>query len=134
MNNFERFKAEEQINNIFCIKQQQKYWTKIFQTVYEEKIDTWDYIWTYICLVNNGLCIIPQVNLVSNIGFNTESTHTKDKDSIFSKMKIGEITKIKHPIFVLTDREADLLTSKLCFGNKNIFEQAKNKALRILAS
>jgi len=47
-------------------------------------------------------------------------------------MKIGEITKIKHPIFVLTEREVDLLTSKLCFGSINVFNRTKNKALRII--
>jgi len=132
MKNFEEFKKEAQINNIFPIKQQQKYWTKIFQTVYEEKIDTWDYQWAYTCFINNGLCIMPNVNLVSNIGFSSNSIHTKDKSSTFSEMEAREITDIIHPNFILADQEADLLTSKLCFGNKNIFERAKNKALRII--
>jgi len=132
MKNFEEFKKEAQINNVFNIKQQQKYWTKIFQIVYEGKIDTWDYQWAYSCFINNGLCIMPNVNLVSNIGFGLDSIHTKDKSSIFSEMEAREITDIIHPNFVLADQEADLLTSKLCFGNKNIFERAKNKALRII--
>ena len=132
MKNFEEFKKEAQINNVFNIKQQQKYWTKIFQIVYEGKIDTWDYQWAYSCFINNGLCIMPNVNLVSNIGFGLDSTHTKDKSSTFSEMEAREITDIIHPNFVLADQEADLLTSKLCFGNKNIFERAKNKALRIV--
>ena len=132
MKNFEEFKKEAQINNIFPIKQQQKYWTKIFQTVYEEKIDTWDYQWAYTCFINNGLCVTPNVNLVSNIGFSSNSIHTKDKSSTFSEMEAREITDIIHPNFILADQEADLLTSKLCFGNKNIFERAKNKALRII--
>jgi hypothetical protein len=132
MNNFEKFKAEKQINNIFCIKQQQKYWRKIFQSVYEGKIDTWDYIWTYICLVNNALCIIPQVNLVSNIGFGLDSTHTKDKDNIFSEMKVEEINEIIHPNFILADQEADYFTSKLCFKDRNIFKRVSHKALTII--
>ena len=131
MKNFEEFKKEAQINNVFNIKQQQKYWTKIFQIVYEGKIDAWDYQCAYLCFINNGLCITPNVNLVSNIGFGLDSTHTKDKSSIFSEMEAREITDIIHPNFVLADQEADLLTSKLCYGNKNIFERAKNKALRI---
>jgi hypothetical protein len=132
MKNFEEFKKEAQIKNVFNIKQQQKYWTKVFQLVHEGKIDTWDYPWVYSCFINNGLCIMPNVNLVSNIGFGLDSTHTKDKSSTFSEMEAREITDIIHPNFVLADQEADLLTSKLCFGNKNIFERAKNKALRIV--
>ena len=113
----------------------QKYWMNIWQQLYddyEDKISAWDYQWVYTCLVNNGLCIMPNVNMVSNIGFGPDSTHMKDKSSIFSEIEAREITDIIHPNFVLADQEADLLTSKLSFGNKNIFERVKNKALRII--
>ena len=73
---------------------------------------------------------MPNKNMVSNIGFGIESTHTQGKNNIFSKMKKEEITEITHPEFVLADQEADLLTSKLCFGNKSIFERVKNKMVR----
>ncbi len=132
MKSFEEFKKEGQINNIFRIKQQQKYWVRVFQKTYDSEIDSWGYIWTYTCFTNNGLCVLPNVNLVSNIGFGPESTHTKGNDSIFSQMEAEEISEIVHPEFVLADQKADLLTSKLCFGNKNIFERVKNKVLRII--
>jgi len=48
-------------------------------------------------------------------------------------MEAKEITEIIHPEFVLADQEADLLTSKLYFGNKSIFERIKNKMLRIIS-
>ncbi len=133
MESFKKFKTENQIENIFKINQQKKYWMKILQRIYNNKINTWDYQWTYTCFANNGFCIMPNDNLVSNIGFDVQSTHTQGENSIFSKMKTEEITEIIHPEFVLADQEADLLTSKLCFGNKNIFERAKNKALRIIS-
>lgn len=133
MKSFVKFKREDQINNIFRIKQQQKYWMKIFQITYNGKIDSWDYIWTYTCFINNGLCIMPNVNLVSNIGFNRDSLHTKDENSIFSKMKTEEITEIIHPEFILADQEADLFTSKLCFGNINISNRIKNKIVRTIS-
>jgi len=131
MENFEDFLRSNQIINIFKIKQQQKCWMNIFQLVYDDKIDTWDYQWAYTCFINNGLCIMSNVNLVSNIGFSRDSLHTKDENSIFSKMEAREITKIIHPEFVLVDQEADFLTSKLCFGNINIFTRIKNKILRV---
>ncbi|MBA7568032.1 hypothetical protein ES708_09751 [subsurface metagenome] len=133
MANFKMFKTENQINNIFRIKQQQKYWTKIFQLTHDGKINSWGYVWTYTCFTNNGLSVLPNVNLVSNIGFSKEALHTKDGNSIFSKTGAKEITEIMHPEFVLADQEADLLTSKLCFGNKNIFDRAKSKVLRVIS-
>ena len=133
MKNFEEFKKEAQINNIFPIKQQQKYWTKIFQSVYDGKIDTWDYQWAYSRFINNGLSVTPNVNLISNIGFGSNSTHTKDKSSIFSEMEAREITDIIHPNFVLADQEADLLISKLCYGNIDIFKRVINKVTKVIS-
>ena len=47
-------------------------------------------------------------------------------------LETQEITEIIHPNFILLDQKADLLTSKIFFGNKNIFERVKNKVLRII--
>ena len=122
MKSFVKFKREGQINNIFNVKQQKKYWMNIFQRIYDDKINSWGYVWVYTCFINNGLCIMPNKNLVSNIGFDSGSTHTKDKTSVFSKLETQEIIEIIHPTFILSDQEADLLTSKIFFGNINIFE------------
>lgn len=133
MKSFKKFKIENQINNIFKINQQKKYWMKIFQITYNNKINTWDYQWFYTCFINNGLCIMPNVNLVSNIGYGIDSTHTKDKNSILSKTEVKDIIEIMHPKFVLADQEADLLTSKLCYRDINIFTRVKNKVVRIIS-
>lgn len=72
-------------------------------------------------------------NAKCKYGFGSDSTHMKDKSSIFSEIEVREITDIKHPNFVLADQEADLFTSKLCFGNINIFKRAKSKVLRVIS-
>ncbi len=43
---------------------------------YKGKIDTWDYQWMFALWDSNGLCVIPTKNLVRNIGFGPEATHT----------------------------------------------------------
>ena len=52
------------------------YYTKIFEKVYKEKIDTWDYQWFFSNLVKKKVSIIPKYNLISNIGFGHGATHT----------------------------------------------------------
>jgi len=45
------------------------------------KIDTWDYQWHATVIKNNGLCIFPSCNLISNLGDGDDATHTKgDKE------------------------------------------------------
>ena len=127
MKSFKKFKTGNQIENIFKINQQKKYWMRIFQKVYHNKIDTWDYQWAYTCFINNGFCIIPNDNLVSNIGFGENSVHTKDSNNILSNMEVKDIKNIIHPNFIIVDQEADCYTSKICYENRNIFIRIKNK-------
>lgn len=47
-----------------------------FRKVAAGEIDTWDYQWTFALWRHGGLSITPSVNLVENIGFGAEATHT----------------------------------------------------------
>lgn len=53
------------------------YWDLVFDLTYKQQIATcWDHQWTYTHWVHNALCVTPSKNLVLNIGFGTEATHT----------------------------------------------------------
>ncbi|OKH11238.1 hemolytic protein HlpA-like protein [[Limnothrix rosea] IAM M-220] len=41
------------------------------------QVDTWDYQWAYSRHINSGLAIVPSKNLIENIGFRKDATHTK---------------------------------------------------------
>ena len=97
-----------------------EYWNKTFQIVDDQKIDTWDYQWVFSCWMQNGLGIIPNVNLVSNIGFGYEGTNTINKYSKFTKKFANLPAKsinfpLKHPSFVVRNLEADNFTRKEMF-------------------
>lgn len=51
-----------------------RYWDYTFRTV--GAVDTWDYQWTYAIMRAGAVAIRPQVNLVTNIGFGADATHT----------------------------------------------------------
>ncbi|MDF2453911.1 MAG: hypothetical protein K0S26_3415, partial [Bacteroidota bacterium] len=57
-------------------RQQIDFWTNTLNSVHAGKIDTWDYQMLFTVWNNNGIAIHPNVNLISNIGFNSEATHT----------------------------------------------------------
>lgn len=97
---------------------ERKYWQKIFDRMYEQKIDTWDYSWTASVWFHGGLTATPNVNLVSNIGFGPDSTHTKIVDSPHSAIPTSALGEIIKPTRVILDREADLYTFDHVFGGK----------------
>jgi len=41
-----------------------QHWNNIFNKLYTNQIDTWDYQWVYTVWVNDGLTILPTKNLV----------------------------------------------------------------------
>lgn len=110
-----------------------KYWTKIFQSTYDERIDTWDYQWTFACWVQSSLSILPNVNLVSNIGFNPEATHTVER-SCFADMAVEAMKfPLQHPLFLIRDAKADAFTQENIFMPKLVsrIKNKINKALKV---
>ena len=63
----------------------------------------------FLTFFENGLCVTPNVNLISNIGFRTDATHTNDTlhHAHHANLPKGEITVITHPVFFLPEKEAD---------------------------
>jgi hypothetical protein len=51
------------------------YWSHQLDLAYRER-HTWDYAWLFSAWVNEGLHAVPNVNLVSNLGFREDATHT----------------------------------------------------------
>ena len=61
------------------------------------KPDTWDYHLTYTCLINSGLTIVPvNQNLIENIGFDNEATHTKTIVLIQKYQILRDLINISH--------------------------------------
>jgi hypothetical protein len=52
---------------------------KRWESVYAGQVDTWDFQWHFAVMRRKGLAIVPSRNLVSNIGFAADATHTTDK-------------------------------------------------------
>ncbi len=95
-------------------KRIRNFYGRYFDMVKNNRLDTWDYQWVWTVWSNNGLSIIPNVNLVSNIGFGEDATHTKDFSHIFASKKTDNVENITHPAGMHPDSEADDYT----FRNK----------------
>lgn len=72
----------------FCdSKREEKWRINLFNRVYSSKLETWDFQWVYAKLKNGGLSVVPKINLIENIGFGKDSTHTKFNPSKFQSNK-----------------------------------------------
>ncbi len=64
---------------------------RLFNLTYKKKIDTWDYQWIFCCMMKKALCVIPKVNLVTNLGFEENATHTFNYEKNKKKLPMSEI-------------------------------------------
>jgi len=101
------FKRQNQIANLFDDPVVQEFWMDKFQMVHDNKYDTWDFQWVYTVFSEAGLCVQPNVNLVSNIGFDMNATHTTFSGAEEANLQTYDIGEIVHPDFIIADRAAD---------------------------
>lgn len=66
-----------------------EYWKKRFQQVHDQTVDTWDYQWTYACWKRGALSVLPNENLVKNIGFGQGAVHTTEADDPLADRPLG---------------------------------------------
>ncbi len=94
---------------------EQHYWASIFDKVYRGEIDSWAYPWTASVWYHGGLTATPNVNLVTNIGFGPEGTHTvaSEDQAGLPAYPLGPIT---HPARLEQDLRADRYTFDHVFG------------------
>jgi len=94
-----------------------EYWTSIFESMHDHTgPDTWDYQWLYSRLVHGMLSIVPGVNLVRNIGFGLDATHTFEPPKWADGLVECAIDfPLKHPPYVIPMRSFDSLDQQIGF-------------------
>jgi hypothetical protein len=110
MKTWPEFKAQKMIESVCEDPYEQDYWTNRFEYIFQGSPDIWDYHWLYARWCQSDLSIIPNSNLVSNIGFGSDATHTFNSESPLAKLPITDIWKIKHPPFMIRNRVDEIYT------------------------
>jgi len=92
---------------------------EIFSELKANKIDTWDYQLKFLNFFENGLCVIPNVNLISNIGFRSDGTHTVTENHPYANIPFEDLPEVLiEPTSFVPHKEADLQTLNRDFGIK----------------
>lgn len=91
------------------------YWWKYVEAL-DAGVDTWDVQWAIALFAHNQLCIKPAVNLVSNRGFNADSTHTSFEYDAARYEATGTLSfPLVHPsvqAIYVADEQADIQEEK----------------------
>jgi hypothetical protein len=122
-------KSDNWISKYFSSPAQRQYWTGVFDSVHGGKLDTWDYQWVYAGWQHDGVSVIPNVNLITNIGFGPDATHTIGPAASL-KVPTGVLGELRHPKTISVNQAADRFTfDENCGGNQ--MTQARNAVPRV---
>ncbi len=110
-----------------------RYWKRIFEKVYRGKINTWDYQWLFANWLHKRISIIPNANLISNIGFGEAATHTKIESQLSNLPVQDLIFPLKHPNSIEVNVAADQFTEKHDYSRTplDLLRKAVKKSLGI---
>jgi len=112
---FKKKLVYKKIDQYFFTLSERLFWKNRYEIIAHKKvrekrkINTWDYQATFSIWIKDGISIIPQSNLITNIGFGIDSTHSFKNNLYF---KTDSILPIRHNEKFNIDHEADLLFYK----------------------
>lgn len=102
-------------------------------TAYNNTKETsWGYTWMLTVWLFNGLAIIPNKNLVTNIGFGENSTHTNNSNDILANIPSEPISEIIFNDRLTRHRIADNYTFNKVLLRQNRFQKAKKVLKKLL--
>ena len=91
------------------------YWRKIFERVHRGEIDTWDYQWVFANWVEGRMSILPAVNMITNIGFDGNATHTTGASELANLARNPIDFPLSHPPGIFKNIQADQFSEIKCF-------------------
>lgn len=118
-------------------KSTKKYWATALQNTYDNRTNAWDFQFSYLLLKNKGLCIVPRVNMISNIGFGVDATHTTrtygSKNSNENIPRFNLQFPIHHPPQVGQSEPINRFYELTEFKSRNVVIRVINKISRMIS-
>jgi len=109
-------------------------WSGLIDEVAEGRTDSvWDCVWQLACWQRGYLTALPSVELVENIGFGADATHTLDERSPLARRGALSLP-LRHPKVVEADKLRDSHTFKALYqrGRRAELARKARKALRLM--
>ena len=122
-------------NGILCglVGKDEGAWIDAFRRVKSGDVDSWAYRWLLSCWSQGGLTATPNLNLVTNIGFDARATHTSGP-SPMSALPSENLGQLNHPMLISRNCVADNFVLKNIFNDKEIAGKVairRNLALKL---
>ncbi len=107
--NIENYDLQNDLNNYTDDKRIYNYFNRRKRQVASGTTNTWDYQWLFCMWQHYGYAIVPNQNLVTNIGFGNNATNTKI-NSFLANIPVQSLELIHFSDDIILNKSADLYT------------------------
>ena len=116
----------------FAQSSERRFWQASWDGVLAGTVKSWAYQWTFSCLLQDGLCVMPAHNLVENIGFRADGTNTLSTDDQLQYQTSALSFPLTHPNQLTRNQAADRYTASLFFERDTTLMRKLRKALSLI--
>ncbi|HUJ10294.1 MAG TPA: glycosyltransferase family 2 protein [Verrucomicrobiae bacterium] len=107
---WENLRSTPWLLDILAERRHVDHWMKIFDQAHRDgkSADYWDYQWTFSFWTQSGLAAVPNVELLTNIGFSKDATHTRHAKDKWANVATAPMEfPLRHPPHMIPDGAAD---------------------------
>lgn len=127
--------GRELLRSVFPKNEESEYWYELYERIrLGKQNNAWDNQMFLSSLRHTQCCVIPQKNMVSNIGYGVDGTNCKDENSPFQNLKKYDMVfPMIHPIEVRRSAQIDHVLFRRVFRHRpKLWERAMNKLHAVL--
>ena len=109
---------KKMLRTLYPNTEERKYWCQLYEAIRKGEHDNaWDYQLMLSLIRYSELCVVPRVNLISNIGYGDGGTHCFDESSPLANQPRGGIEfPLSHPLDISRNVKFDHDIFKARFG------------------
>lgn len=117
------------LEDIFENPVEAQYWKTILQATFEGQYNTWDYQWFLTIWRNHGLTIVPERNMITNVGFDSDATHTGAVTEVSFLQREATEFPLRHPDWMVRNRRADEFSRRMLYSFPTFFQRVRRKLM-----
>ncbi|MCK9156865.1 MAG: nucleotide-diphospho-sugar transferase [Paludibacteraceae bacterium] len=117
MNDWNSINQRKLLKWLFSDLEYREYWRFIFDETYmNQPQDLWDYQFFFLCYKRRQMSVVPNVNVISNIGIGEYATHTIEADGKMCLETDNLFFPLKHPVDMVCNSLYDSHLQEVCYG------------------
>lgn len=132
LNQWPEMKRPEMMENVYPDPSERGAKLRLGDRLFEKGYDAWDYQWGMTKNYNNGLSVIPMRNLIQNIGFDIDATHTINAPDDVPEGQFDLSSDLRHPQFVIRDLIYDHSYARQKFRKVRFVDRVLGRARRLM--